>query len=240
MAPLQESKIPFKTAFQVYHFQTFPVFHPVCFSQSVLRWIVKVDYQGAKSFIFFILLKCSTQLKIDLLYRSLQGLRSCIKMVCDILIQDLICRTGCCWKAQHAPVWELAGLCRDGAAWGIKHMKCSHGRATCGIWVVKQNTVIAGQEWTSFFKNTCTQQDQSKSQVPGTKTTNPSNGGCRVCVTKSHGGGGGGHLKEPGFPTLSDVTWWTSNCAWHWTSQDWNVYFWQEHREKQSCCLSSE
>lgn len=41
------------------------------------------------------------------------------------------------------------------------------------------------------------------------------------------------------FPCLSDVTWCRSNGAWHWTSQDWNVYLWQEHWEKHACCLGS-
>lgn len=97
--------------------------------------------------------------------------------------------------------------------------------------VVKHNGVISGQGQTYFLKNTCTQRDPSEARDAGHKTTQLVFCCWRVCVWE--------HVDKWDFPSLSHVTWHRSNGAWHWTSQDWNVYLWQENQEKQSCCLGS-
>ncbi len=132
---------------------------------------------------------------------------------------------------------------------GLKHVKYSHRRTSCVsrqiVWVffcaVRSERQSGQTEQLSelsevrdrptFLKNTCIQRDPSEPRNPDHKTTKPPYGCCRVCVWERD--------DKQGFPSLSDVTWCRSNGAWHWTSQDWNVYLWQEHREKQSCCLRS-
>lgn len=93
--------------------------------------------------------------------------------------------------------------------------------------VDQRGRVISGQGQTYFFKNTCTQQDPSEPWDPSHRTKKPLHGCCAVSVWEHDD-------KWCIFfsPSLSDVTWCRSKGAWHWTSQDWNVYLWQEHQEK--------
>lgn len=66
-----------------------------------------------------------------------------------------------------------------------------------------------------------------RSRDPSHRTKKPLHGCCTVSVWE--------HDDKRHFffsPSLLDVTWCRSKGAWHWTSQDWNVYLWQECQEK--------
>ena len=94
----------------------------------------------------------------------------------------------------------------------------------------QQSRVILGQGQTTFFKNTCTKRAPSEPWDPGWKTTKP--------LYAAAGFVFGSAMISRVIPSLSVVTWCRSNGAWHWTSQDWNVYLWQEVQLGKTCLLS--